>query len=50
MKLKMDLTDETELRMCVVCAEPVEVAANFTGDVLCINDFFSDDPTEEWEA
>ena len=31
---------------CVVCGEDVTVDEDFTGDVLCIVDFFTEDPTE----
>ena len=41
---------EPELRPCVVCGRKTMVDSAFTGDVLCINDFFTEDPTEEWEA
>lgn len=34
---------------CVVCGEPVKIRPGFEGDALCIADFFSDDPTEDWE-
>lgn len=40
---------DTEVRPCVVCGEPVEVMEDFVGDVLCITDFWADDPTEDWE-
>ena len=35
---------------CVVCDEPVLVQEDADMDPLCIEHFFTDDPTEEWEA
>jgi hypothetical protein len=44
------MNEEPILKPCVVCGRKVVVASDFEGDVLCINDFFTDDPTEDWEA
>lgn len=34
---------------CVVCEAPVAVRAGYEGEALCIEHFFSEDPTEDWE-
>lgn len=41
--------DDIVLRPCVVCGVPVECDAHSTEDALCIEDYFADDPTAEWE-
>lgn len=39
-----------ELRPCLVCGRKVMVDPESDAPVICINDYFSEDPTEEWEA
>jgi len=37
---------------CEVCGAPVQVASDAPADepVLCIEHYFTDDPTEDWES
>ena len=40
---------DTVIRPCLVCGAEVLMAADTGEPALCILDYFTDDPTEDWE-
>lgn len=44
------MNEEPLFDKCVVCGRRVVVASDNAEPVLCIDHFFTEDPTEDWEA